>query len=312
MKIELVFFTGLISLYFLTCSAFAAALKSQVTFSKSGDFQYVRSNGIPDHETGAFPNRNNPNTISAQSHSYRFTLKPKMAARVTPLGMGPFGVALNGLPFDPAAAEYWNRDRNSGWQYEAMGGGVDLGVDQSNAHVQPTGAYHYHGIPHALIRKLGGTYEPTRIGFAADGFPIYNQYCREKSGDTSSPAKKIYSSYTLKTGQRSGGPGGRHTGEFTQDYRYRVGLGDLDECNGHVSKTSEYPAGVYHYHLTETFPNIPRMYRGTPDDSFKRLGPPPGGGRGGPTGGPQGINGPRPPRPPDGNRLRPPRPPRRP
>jgi hypothetical protein len=313
MKIEMVFFASLVSLYIIACTAFAQTLQSQVTFSTMDGFQFVRSNGIPNHETGSFPNRNNPNRISGQNHSFKFTRNPKMAARVTPLGMWPFGVAVNGLPFDPAAAEFWNRNRNSGWQYEAMGGGVDLGVDKSNAHVQPTGAYHYHGIPHALIRKLGGTYKPTRVGFAADGFPIYNQYCTEDPNDTDSAPKKIYASYRLKPGQRSGGPGGRHTGEFTQDYTYQIGLGDLDECNGHVGKTHEYPAGIYHYHLTETFPNIPRMFRGTPDDSFKRFGPPPGGGRGGPgdrrSG---GINRPQRPPPPHLNRPPRPKPPTRP
>ena len=313
MKIEIAFFTFLVLLYLLTCAAFAQTLQSQVTFSTMGGYQYVRSNGIPNHETGTFPNRNNPNRISAQNHSFKFPLNPKMASRVTPLGMWPFGVAVNGVPMDPYAAEYWNRDPNSGWQYEAMGGGVDLGVDDSSAHVQPTGTYHYHGIPYALIRKLGGTYKPTRVGFAADGFPIYNQYCTEDPNNTDSPAKKIYASYTLKTGQRSGGPGGRHTGEFTQDYQYRPGLGDLDECNGHVGKTVEYPAGTYHYHLTETFPNIPRMFRGTPDDSFKRFGPPPGGGRGGPgQDGPRGVRRPERPQRPSANGPRPPRPPRRP
>jgi len=305
-------YTPLLIACFLTSIVLAenaAGQKSQVTFSRQGDIQYVKSNGIPNHETGAFPNHNNPNRISAQSHSYKFTLNPKMNSRVTPSGMGAFGVAVNGVPFDPAAAEYWNRNRNSGWQYEAMGSGVDLGVDNSNAHVQPTGTYHYHGIPNGLLNKLGGAHQPTLVGYAADGFPIYNQYCTE---DTDGAAKKIYASYKLKGGQRSGGPGGRHTGEFTQDYQFKVGLGDLDECNGHVAKTSEYPSGFYHYHLTETFPFIPRMYRGTPDASFKHHGgPPPGGGRGGP-GQRGGINRPERPRPPHINGPRPPRPPRRP
>ena len=36
-------------------------------------YRYVTSNGIPEHETGQFPNSGNPNAISAQDHSYRAT-----------------------------------------------------------------------------------------------------------------------------------------------------------------------------------------------------------------------------------------------
>jgi YHYH protein len=71
------------------------------------------------------------------------------------------------------------------------------------------------------------------------------------------------------------------------------GAGDLDECNGRVGVTPEFPGGTYHYYLTSDFPFIPRLYRGTPDSSFERHGPPggpnggrPGGGR--PPGGPGG------------------------
>ncbi len=56
-----------------------------------------------------------------------------------------FGVALNGLPLDPGTAEFWHNDPN--WNYEAMSGKMDLGLDENNAHVQPNGAYHYHGLP---------------------------------------------------------------------------------------------------------------------------------------------------------------------
>jgi hypothetical protein len=48
------------------------------------------------------------------------------------------------------------------------------GTDTSNAHVQPNGMYHYHGIPEGLVTKLGnGNKAMTLIGWAADGFPIY-------------------------------------------------------------------------------------------------------------------------------------------
>ena len=63
-----------------------------------------------------------------------------------------------------------------------------------------------------------------------------------------------------------------------QDYEYSAGLGNLDECNGRSGVTPEFPNGTYHYVLTDTFPYIPRCFRGTPDPSFARGRP--GGGAG--------------------------------
>ena len=49
----------------------------------------------------------------------------------------PFGIALNGVLFDPGTAEFFQRDRSSKWNYEALSGAVRLGLDQNHAHVQP-------------------------------------------------------------------------------------------------------------------------------------------------------------------------------
>lgn len=39
---------------------------------------------------------------------------------------------------------------------------------------------------------------------------------------------------------------------------------DLDSCNGHTGATAEYPAGVYHYHVTSAPPYISGCFRGSP------------------------------------------------
>ncbi len=94
----------------------------------------------------------------------------------------------------------------------------------------------------------------------------------------------LRSSYRLRSGTRDGGPGGAYDGTFGRDYLYLPGLGNLDECNGRVTKTPEYPQGTYAYFLTDDYPIIPRCLRGTPDPSFtQRRGRPPGG-RGPPPG----------------------------
>ncbi len=205
-------------------------------------------------------------------------LNPQVASEPRRDNGAWFGVALNGVPFEPGTAEFWNGQRE--WNYEARSGFINLGLDDNNAHVQPTGAYHYHGLPIGLMAKLGG--DGSRmllVGYAADGFPIYTSYGHSIANDPNSPLKKIRSSYQLKKGERSDGPGGKYDGRFTADYEYIKSSGDLDECNGRFGVTPEYPQGIYHYYITDEFPQLSRFWRGTPDSSFYKRGPGPGGPR---------------------------------
>lgn len=252
---------------------------STVTITTDGNSRLISADGLPNHATGRFPGPGNPNRISPQQHRFRIPLHPRRASQITPLRMQPFGIALNGIPFDPFAAEWWNGDPASGWQYEPMSGAVNLGLDDSHAHVQPTGAYHYHGIPTGLVQKLASTSAPLLLGYAADGFPIYGPDGYRNPRDPSSGLTRLRSSYRVRSGTRPGGPGGPHDGAFVEDYEYVEGLGDLDECNGREGTTPEFPQGTYYYVLTDTFPYVPRAFRGEPDPSFARSGPGRGPGR---------------------------------
>jgi YHYH protein len=245
-----------------------------VRVTVTGGERIVTANGWPDHTPGEFPRPGNPNSMSSQNYTFHLPANPAVAAQPTPAGHSLFGVALNGVPFDPGTAEFWNRDPRSGWNYEAKSGFINLGLDENNAHVQPTGAYHYHALPVGLVQKLGGdALKMIMVGYAADGFPIYTGYGYKRVNDPSSGLKKMHSSYRLKSGTRPSGPGGTYDGKFTADYEYVKGTGDLDECNGRFGVTPEYPQGVYHYYITDEFPWISRVWRGTPDPSFmKRAG----------------------------------------
>lgn len=241
---------------------------SKVTLSQDEAELRIVGNGIPDHLVGRFPNAGNPNRITSQDVSLRVPLNPAKAATITPLRRGwNFGVSVQGVVFDPQAAEFWKGDRHSGWDYNALGGAIALGLDTNHAHVQPQGKYHYHGVPLGLTEMLG--WSPDRhsplIGYAADGFPIY-----ALTGNSGGAVTEMTSSYRLKTGSRPGGqaPGGRYDGTFVQDYTYVKGAGTLDECNGAFTVSSEYPNGTYAYFLSQTFPVVPRCFRGTPDPSF--------------------------------------------
>lgn len=195
-------------------------------------------------------------------------------------------MAVNGVMFDPGTAELWNGDMR--WHYEALSGFMakhgSLGMDHNLAHVQPTGAYHYHGLPMGLLEQLDYKHKMALVGWAADGYPIYGPYCYSNSDDSKSRLKEMKSSYRLKSGSRpAGSPDGEYDGSFAQDYEYVKGTGDLDEFNGRVGVTPEFPRGTFYYVLTETWPFIPRAFRGVPDASFHKG--PPGGMRGGHPGG---------------------------
>jgi hypothetical protein len=187
-------------------------------------------------------------------------------------------VALNGVPFEPGTGEFWNGRRE--WNYEAIGT-INLGLDQNNAHVQPTGAYHYHGPPTGLMTRLGGdSRKMLLVGWAADGFPIYTSRGHTSAMDAQSPLQTLRSSWQLRKGERPDGPGGKPDGSFTADYEYVPGSGNLDECNGRFGVTPEFPRGTYHYCITDEFPFLGRTFRGLPDLSFSKR-PGIGGGPGG-------------------------------
>ncbi|MEM1158791.1 MAG: YHYH protein [Verrucomicrobiota bacterium] len=243
---------------------------SEVKIDKTATHLVIQSNGIPEHAVGRFPNSGNPNSISPQNHHLKVPLNPQNTGRFVPKD-GKMGIAVNGVPMEPGTAETWQGDRS--WQIEAIvDGKSQLGLDQNNAHVQPTGAYHYHGIPHGLVQCLrresgAPADQPLLVGWAADGYSIYYQ-------------PDIRPSYRLKSGSRPNGPGGRYDGTYTADFEFVSGSGDLDQANGRFAPTPQNPDGEYHYYVTEGFPFLPRVLKGEADASFAR--PRGGGGPGGP------------------------------
>lgn len=246
----------------------------------------IRSNSIPDHKVGLFGRGRgslNPNAISEQDETYRVTKTPAKANSFTPLlgANGPdfsFGVLLNGVELDPVAAEPFPHEgtmsANVNWTWNLEALNVLLGLDCNNAHVQPSGKYHYHGKPTLYLESINiSTNEMTLIGYAADGFPIYYKYAYTTANDASSTVVEMTSSYRLKSGERGGdgvtAPCGTYDGAYSNDYEYVAGLGTLDEANGRTGITPEYPNGTYYYVVTDEFPSIPRYFMGTPSNDFK-------------------------------------------
>lgn len=268
---------------------------SSFVMTINGSQRLFTSNSIPNHKVGLFGSGSgslNPNAITEQASSYGVPLQPVFAATMTPLlstsGSGPasgpqfsFGLLLNGVELDPIAAEPFPHTRPVGpsanWEWNLEAINVKIGLDCNNAHVQPNGKYHYHGSPLNFLDSINAMPgEMTLMGYAADGFPIYDQYGHEHAGDSSSAIVRLTSSYRLKVGERPGdgrsAPCGIYDGAYSNDYEYVLGLGTLDEANGRSGVTPEYPTGTYYYVITDEFPSIPRYHKGSPSQDFK-IGP---------------------------------------
>jgi hypothetical protein len=234
----------------------------------------MTGNGIPDH---AVVGGNFATAVGVQSLSVTFPLAPAAAAAPTTLVRTPSGYALNSVKLDPGtdgscASSATSTAPGNGcvaimgrdpWRLEAIGGAFKFGTDENNAHTQPNGQYHYHGMPEGMLAKAGSSV--TLVGFAVDGFPIYARYGYSVATDAGSAIKVVTGSWQLKATPDAGRPDTTvfPMGTFTSDYEYVAGSGDLDECNGRTGVTPEFPQGTYHYYITDSYPFIQRCVKGS-------------------------------------------------
>jgi len=263
-------------------------LTSTSTWACSDGTRLLTANGIPNHEVGEFPNEGNPNTIGEVDVAASFSLMPVETSTATQLG-GPRGVTgyvLNGVKIDAGTAGSCDDsgsscsliDNSGNWSIEALGqSSFNFGTDNNNAHVQPTGDYHYHGMPENYLSEQGAdNTQMTLIGWAADGFPIYARYGYSIPNDASSEIVAVTGSYQLIDDVSTSRPSVSTypLGTFQQDWEYIEGSGDLDECNGRVGVTPEFPEGIYHYFATDSYPYFQRCVKGEVDID-ETLPPPP-------------------------------------
>lgn len=243
--------------YFRVYTLDDARFGTQTSVSINGNTRTMITNALPDHKTGQFPGPGNPNTISAQKRTYSFPVNPKYIGN--PQWVREPGVALNGVKFEPGTAEVVECDTGENYRVEAFQELVNLGLDFNNAHVQPTGAYHYHGTPTSVIEKFDSGNDLVHVGFAHDGFPMYYS----KTGAYKPSYKLIDGSregedctYETRRNTRGISVGGHHDGTYTSDFEYVDGSGDLDECNGVTID------GKYMYLVTNEFPYVSRCLMG--------------------------------------------------
>jgi len=240
----------------------------------------LTGNGLPNHVVGTFPNAGNPNTITVQNINASMTLTPTKSAGNTMVGPGGASVyARNSVKFDPGTAGTCpgtmtkTSDCNLAngtdvWRIEALGqSSFNFGVDTNNAHVQPGGIYHYHGMPEGLLINAGvsdSNRKMVLVGWAGDGYPVYARYCYTSAMDATSPLKICSTSFAVDTIADAGRPSAALVplGAFQSDWNYVAGSGDLDDCNGRTGVTPEFPSGIYYYMATDTYPFFSRCIKG--------------------------------------------------
>ncbi len=241
---------------------------------------YVRSNGLASYSMG--PWLMNPNVPMAQNNTYKFPLTPQQETGTktgTPFG-GPLGLTVNGINMygygdarSYSAAQGANVNNGDGnWDADAwVSEGATMDAS-GNGHADGQGNYHYHANPKTLYADPSTSHSPI-IGFAFDGYPIYGPFGYSTAMDSTSGISRMTSSYQLRNitlrdilpnGQTSvpAGPavgGSFPLGTYIQDYEYVNASGSLDEFNGRMCRTPEYPNGTYAYFITTESNGDPRF-----------------------------------------------------
>ncbi len=221
-----------------------APAQNNVSITTTQTQRCVEGDGLPDHPTGEFPSRGNPNAIAAQQVKMCMTSSPERSNQATPI-RGAIGIAVNGVQFRPTTAGFYDPNGRRG---HGRNGDRNWSLDMNNGHVGPNGLYHYHGIAKSLTETSGSSL----VGYAGDGFEIHYVGTAAQSG------------YRLKQGTRPSGPGGSYDGTYNEDYEFVEDAGNLDQCNGGMLN------GQFVYFVTETYPFVGRCLWGPVSPDFGR------------------------------------------
>lgn len=240
----------------------------------NADTVWVYSHNMTDN-MGKWTNPGNP---VAQNYVHRFPRSPVIpASKVISPKVGEIGLLLNGIVIyglgdayswsgtanvqGPQGAGIWNRE-------VGMGEGVSLDT-AFGAHPQAQGIYHSHIKPYRLFENVATSQHSPIVGWAFDGYPIYGPYGYSSPMNAGSAVARMKSGYSLRNITTrttfSAIPGGGGTasqtgpavnsmypiGTYCEDYEWLSSNGgDLDQYNGRMCVTPEFPNGTYAYFVT--------------------------------------------------------------
>lgn len=256
----------------------------------SANWVYITTEGIPAYATGPFLDGNPSQATAQNAIYKMPLTPTSNTGNPTATTGGNIGIFVNGVSlFDYRDGVAWNNNTQSlcggpgntpcpggpmatqAWNRDAIPAEKD-GFDCSKAH-PAMGNYHHHQNPSAFkldlnvvsticnmydadgLYAIDSTQHSPLIGFAYDGFPIYGAY-GYKNTDGTGGIVRMKSSYDLNTAAtRAQGPpttGTYFNGYFREDYVYNANAASdyLDEHNGRICETPEYPNGIYCYFTT--------------------------------------------------------------
>ncbi len=184
--------------------------------------------------------------LPASAHEYTFhiPLQPRPATgRHAHIPASHAGVFVNGVPIPNQFEATSYRGQNI-WHFDS----VNRNANSTHATPQP-------GLLEDLLPDRN-RHSPL-IGFALDGYPVYGPWTGGARMRSSYQLRQIqtrdrWPDGTLLAPGQAGPPvSAEHPlGTFAEDYEYVPGSGDLDEFNGRLAKTPEYPGGTYAYFLS--------------------------------------------------------------
>ena len=222
----------------------------------TGTNVYVTTSGVPEY----YVNGQSVNNAAGQNWVFRLPLTPQEqtgAKTQVPMG-GAVGVFVDGsVIFGPLDAMSWNNG-NVWHRIAYFFEGTDF--DSTNGHSTPNHVYHHH-VDAIVLHDFNSAAHSPLIGFAFDGFPVYGPFGYVNPDGTGGikrmtpgyQLRNISDRQTLPNGSTNPGPAidsQYPLGCFQEDYEYVQGSGDLDEYNGRLTVTPEYPSGTYAYFAT--------------------------------------------------------------
>ncbi|CAN5459310.1 hypothetical protein BH11CYA1_BH11CYA1_00460 [soil metagenome] len=239
---------------------------ANMTIKTTKLFKYIGFKGLPDFSLDVLPRIANPGAAPSQVFTMRMTLEPEYIEsppdRLLVTQM-PFGIGVNGVLIIRGDNDYWK--------------------------------LHNRTISSIVLDMLIHSKQPTLIGCAADGYPIYGPYGYKVADDNGSELVELKTSFRIKavdsdisrivgsssTTKLSTKSDTASSANLTSNdsaettplvkYEFIEKLGDLDDYNGRFGVTPEYPHGTYYYVVSNSFPYIPIAFRGIPDKTFLPL-----------------------------------------
>lgn len=227
-------------------------------------YVYITSSGIPNY----YLTGQSVFDASDQDWTFKIPRNPQEnTGTKTSIGGGAAGLLIDGSAFfNPFDARSWQNAGN--WnQIAYYFEGNDF--DATGGHSTPGNIYHHH-VDNTELHNFDSTQHSPIVGFAWDGYPVYGPFGYASPNDPQSGITRIKPSYqlrnmttraTLPNGTVSPGPpinGNYPLGGYGEDWEYVASSGHLDEYNGRICVTPEYPSGTYAYFTTVDINLAPR------------------------------------------------------